>query len=285
MAIVYEELLNRPFPPITQSYTKKDTILYALGVGIGARPENRNELAFLYEDGLEMFPTMAQILGYPGFWAREPDTGITWSKLVHGEQSFQIHRTLPPEGDVVAQNRVSAIYDKGEAKGALLCQERKIFDSGSGALMVTVNQHTLLRADGGFGGPTGSPPPPHAIPERSPEAILDLPTVPQLALIYRLSGDLNPLHADPAVAQAAGFDRPILHGMSTMGIACHAALRALLDYRAERIAAMRVRFTAPFYPGETLRSEFWKDDDVVSFRSWSAERNVIVINNGRIDLA
>lgn len=284
MAIDYDRLIARPLPTIQQTYRAKDTMLYALGLGLGGNPLDPRELAFVYEDGLKIFPTMPQILGYPGFWAQEADTGIDWRKLVHGEQSFVLHKALPAEGKIVAKNRVSALYDKGEGKGAVLCQERLVYDADTEELLVTVQQVSLLRGDGGFGGPSGSPPLAHTIPERSPDASLDLSTPPQLALIYRLSGDANPLHADPAVAKGAGFERPILHGMATMGIACHALLRAVLDYRSEQIGGMRVRFSAPFLPGETLRTEIWKDGDVLSFRAWAVERNALVLNNGRIEL-
>lgn len=284
MAVDYEKLLNRPFAPLEHVYTKRDSMLYALGVGLGADPLDAGQLAFVYEDGLKVLPTMPVILGYPGFWAREPDTGINWRKLVHAEQSFELHRPLKPEGKVIGQNRVSAIYDKGAEKGALLCQERTVTDADSGELIATVHQVTMLRGDGGFGGPAGSPPPPHPIPERTADMVCDLPTLPQAALIYRLSGDYNPLHADPGVAQAAGFSRPILHGLCTMGVACHAALRGILAYQPERIRGMRVRFTGPVLPGDTIRTELWQDGDVISFRATAFERNVVVLNAGKITL-
>src|SRR5690606_34674588 len=161
---------------------------------------------------LRCFPTMPNILAYPGFWAREPDTGIDWKRLVHAEQEIALHAAIPASGRVVAQNRVTALWDKGPGKGALLQQRREIRDAATSTLLATVTQLSLLRGDGGFGpgGSDGAPPPPHPIPERAPDAVCDLPTLPQAALIYRLSGDLNPLHADPQVARTAGFERPIL---------------------------------------------------------------------------
>jgi len=159
-------------------------------------------------------------------------------------------------------------------------------DAATGKLLATVTQLNLLRGDGGFGpgGSEGAPTAPHRIPERPPDTIGELPTTPQAALIYRLSGDFNPLHADPVVARAAGFQRPILHGMATMGVAAHAVLRSVLDYDAARFAGMRVRFTAPALPGDTLRTELWVDGQVVSLRTTAVERGVIVLNNGRADL-
>jgi acyl dehydratase len=121
----------------------------------------------------------------------------------------------------------------------------------------------------------------HAIPERAPDAVCDLPTRPETALIYRLSGDPNPLHVDPAVAKAAGFPRPILHGLATFGIAGHAILKRLCDYDPARLSAIAGRFSAPVFPGETIRTEMWRDGTVVSFRARVLERDVIALNNGR----
>jgi acyl dehydratase len=235
---------------------------------------------------LQALPTFANVLAYPGFWAREPDTGIDWRRLVHAEQQVVLHAPLPTSGRVTGHNRVTALWDKGAGKGALMQQQREVRDAASERLLATVTQLTLLRGDGGFGegGSEGAPPAAHSIPERSPDAVCDLPTLPQAALIYRLSGDTNPLHADPAVARSAGFERPILHGMATMGIAAHAVLRALLDYDTTRFAGMRVRFTAPALPGDTLRTELWIDGNVVSLRTTAVERGAVVLNNGRVDL-
>ncbi len=284
MAISYEALMNRAFAPVEQTYTTRDTILYALGIGLGADPLDRGQLRFVYEDGLQMLPTMPAILGYPGFWAREPDTGIDWKRLVHAEQAFVLHRRFAPQGRVIGRNRVSALYDKGAGKGALLCQERLVVDAASGETLATVSQTTFLRGDGGFGAPPGSPPAPHPIPERAPDAVCDLPTLPQAALIYRLSGDFNPLHVDPEVARTAGFPRPILHGMCTFGVAAHAVLRTLLSYDSAPFAGMRARFTAPALPGDTIRTELWVDGTVVLLRCTAVERNAIVLNAGRVDL-
>lgn len=154
----------------------------------------------MYEAGLLAVPTMANVLGYPGFWAQEADTGIDWRRIVHAEQSIVLHRTLPSAANVTAQTRVTALYDKGAAKGALLCQQRIVRDASSGEALATVSQLSMLRGDGGRGGSGGAPPPPHTIPDRPADAVCELPTLPQAALLYRLNGDLNPFHADPAVA-------------------------------------------------------------------------------------
>ena len=286
-------LLARAFGPIEHAYGLRDTQLYALGVGLGADPLDAGQLRYVYEGGdgasLRALPTLANVLAYPGFWARESDTGIDWRRLVHAEQAIALHAALPPSGHVVGHNRVSALWDRGEGKGAFMQQQRELRDAGSGTLLATVTQLTLLRGNGGFanqggGGSDGAPPEPHAIPERVADHVCVLTTMPQAALIYRLSGDLNPLHADPAVARSAGFERPILHGMATMGVAAHAVLRTVLDYDPARFAGMRVRFTAPALPGDTLRTELWVDGRVVSLRTTAVERGAVVLNNGRVDL-
>jgi acyl dehydratase len=283
-------LLMRPFPIIEHSYTQRDTQLYALGLGLGGDPLRTGELRFVYEghDGaaLRAMPTMANILAYPGFWAREPDTGITWTKLLHAEQEIRIHAPLPVSGYVSGATRITGLWDKGEGKGAFLQQTREVTDATTGQLLATVVQLSLLRADGGFGegGSAGAPPAPHAMPEGEPDYVCDLATPAQLALIYRLSGDLNPLHADPAVAAAAGFARPILHGMALMGVAAHAVLRTVLGYDDTRFSSMRVRFTAPAWPGDTLRTEMWVRGHTVSLRTTAVERGVVVLNNARVDV-
>jgi len=162
--------------------------------------------------------------------------------------------------------------------------ERQVIDKASGALLATLKQTTFCRADGGFGGPQREAPAPHALPERAPDITCDLPTRPEMALIYRLSGDVNPLHAEPEFAKAAGFPRPILHGLATFGVAGHALLKSLCGYDPARLAAMAGRFSAPVYPGETIRTEIWRDGKVASFRARVLERDVVAVNNGRADI-
>jgi acyl dehydratase len=259
-------------------------MLYALGVGLGHDPLNAEELAFVYEKNLKVLPSMAAVLGYVGFWARDLDTGIDWVKLVNGEQGFVLHRPLKPEGVVIGRQRITEVVDKGAGKGALVYTERKITDTASGDLIATVTQTSFCRGDGGFGGPPRETPPPHPIPERAPDAVCDLGTRPEAALIYRLSGDRNPLHAEPAVAKAAGFERPILHGLATFGVAGHAVLKAMCGYDPDKLAAFSCRFSGPVFPGETIRTEMWRDGAVVSFRSRVIERDVVAINNGRAEV-
>ena len=284
MAIVYEKLLALDIPAVEHHYVAKDCMLYALGLGLGQDPMNEDELAFVYEKNLKVLPTMALVLGYTPYWLRNPQSGVNWTKVVHGEQGFVLHRPLGPEGLVVGKTRVIEVIDKGEGKGALVLSEREVTDKASGAAVATLSQTTFCRGDGGFGGPPREAPAPQALPERGPDLVCDLPTRPEMALIYRLSGDINPLHAEPGFAKAAGFPRPILHGLATFGVAGHAILKTLGGYDPAKITAMKGRFSAPVYPGETIRTEMWQENNkaggLVSFRARVVERDVIAINNG-----
>jgi acyl dehydratase len=284
MTLDPEKLLALRIPDSERSYSEKDVILYALGVGLGQNPDEKRELAFVYEQNLKVLPTFPVVLGFMPFLLRDHDTGANFEMAVHGEEHLELHRPLAASGTVIARHRFIDVIDKGAGRGALLLLERAIADKPTGAPVATIRQTVFCRADGGFSGGTRPSPPVHAIPDRPPDRICDLPTRPEMALIYRLSGDVNPLHADPTVARAAGFARPILHGLGTFGVAGHAILRAVCDYEPARIRSIAGRFSAPVYPGETIRTEIWHDDGVVSFRARVAEREAIAINNGRAEL-
>lgn len=281
MAIDYDKLINLEFPEVEKAYTLQDAMLYALGVGLGMDPLDEAQLRFVYEKELHALPTMAAVLGHAGFWAKDTGTGLDWVRILHGEQSLEFHGTLPPEGVIRSKTRITQIIDKGADKGALLFLEREGVDASGGRSLFTARQTIFARGDGGFGGPKVSAPPPHPLPDRPPEEVCDLPTLPQAALIYRLSGDDNPLHADPAVAAEAGYKAPILHGLCTFGVAGHALLKTYCGYDPARLKSIQARFSAPVYPGETLRTEMWRDGPVVSFRTRAVERDLVVLNNGR----
>ena len=284
MPIDYEKLINWKIPEVGQQFTRRDTMLYALGVGLGADPCDASELKFVYEQNLQALPTMAIILGYPGPWHAHPDTGVTRSHVVHGEQSFVIHQPLPVEGEIVGLTRITGIVDKGKDKGALVMTECTVRDKASGNALCTQTSTSFCRADGGFGGPAGPTKTPHPIPATQPDAVCDLPTLPQAALIYRLSGDYNPLHAEPAAAQKAGYPRPILHGRCTFSVAGHAILKTCCGYDPARFRSMAGRFSSPVYPGETIRTEIWRNGSIVSFRSMVPARGVTVLTNGRAEV-
>lgn len=284
MAINYDALVNTRIPEVEQHLAKRDTILYALGVGLGADPCDEQQLKFVYEENLVALPTMAIVLAYAGPWHAETDTGITRSHVVHGEQGFTIQRPLPVEGAIVGLTEITSVVDKGKDKGALIMTKTTVRDKASQDVLCTLTSTTFCRADGGFGGPSGPVRDPHKLPERSPDLTCDLPTLPQAALIYRLSGDYNPLHADPGYAKKAGFKAPILHGRCTFSVAGHALLKSCCGYDPARMKSMEGRFSAPVYPGETIRTEMWVDGPIVGFRATVPERGVTVLNNGRAEL-
>lgn len=284
----YHRLKNWEFPVVEHRYTEKDCILYALGVGLSTAPMPPQALDFVYEKHLKVMPTMAVVLGYPGFWMQNPDTGVDWVKVVHGEQTVRIHHPLPVRGTVLGRTKVLSVSDKGEGRGAIVVFETQVSDQLSGTLLATVSQVVFCRGDGGYS-LSGQPSdelqsPKYVPPAREPDYVCDLVAPEDMALVYRLSGDMNPLHADPEVAKAAGFDRPILHGLATFAVAIHAVLRHCCEYQPERLAQMNVRFSAPVYPGETIRTEIWQEDRTVYYRSSSVERGVVVLSNGHVAL-
>jgi acyl dehydratase len=281
MAIAYEKLKNREFGDIVQAYDTRDTLLYAIGVCCGDDPTDPRDLRFAYEEGLQALPTMATVLCSPGFWLKQSDTGVDWRHVLHGEQFLTIHRPLPPSGKLIGRQHIEEIVDKGAGRGALIYIKRELTDAETGELVCTVGLSSFARANGGFGGPAGPTKPAHKIPDRAPDLTCDLATWKHSALIYRLNGDYNPLHADPAIATAAGFERPILHGLCTYGVAGHALIRSLCDNDASRLRELNVRFSAPVYPGETIRTEMWKEGEgVAGFRCRVVERNLVVLDNG-----
>jgi len=284
MAIIAEKLLNYPIPEMRQRLTRRDTIFYALSIGLGQDPMDRRQLRYVdHHRDLVAFPAIAVVLGHPGFWVSLSDTGIDAVRVVHGEQSISWHKPIPIEGEIIGRTRVTGLVDKGVGKGALMYSEKQVIDAASGAVLATLSSTTFLRGDGGFGGPAGPVKPAHPVPEAAPAITLDLPTRPEQALIYRLNGDDNPLHADPDFAARGGFPRPILHGLCTLGVVCHALLRTLCEYDPNGLRAMDLRFSAPVFPGETIRTEIWPREG--AFRARVVERDVVVVNNGRVVLA
>jgi len=278
MPIAYPAILDLKREGQAFSWGERETMLYALGVGMGADPMDRRELPFVYENGLRALPTLATVVA----WGSGPNMGsmgINYLLVVHGEQKVELHRPMPTEAKITADSRVVGAFDKGP-KGAVIVTETVLRDAGDGAPIATLTSSTFARGDGGFGGPSEGQAPPHEVPTRAPDQSIDFPTRPDQALLYRLSGDRNPLHSDPDVAAAAGFPRPILHGLCTYGITGRAVLQACADYDPARIASHQVRFSAPVCPGETVTVDLWRDGDAVSFEARVKSRDVTVIRNG-----
>ncbi len=284
MTLNYEVLKHWEIPSVTHSYDFKDTILYALALGYGENATSPECLKFTYEEGLQAAPSMAVILGYPGFWMRDPGTGIDWVKMLHGEQRLTIHERIPTAGTLIGKSRVKSISDKGANKGAVVVVARDIVDSASDTLVATVEQVSFLRGNGGYstsGQPSDSVAAgPSLAGEASQKISIEIRTREDMALFYRLCGDFNPLHADPAVARKAGFERPILHGLATYGLACRALIRGLEIHDPFDIKVLNARFSSPVYPGETISFEICRQEKEVSFTATSIERNVVVMKDG-----
>lgn len=229
-------------------YTREDTILYALGIGCGLGDADDSELRFVLEDRLEAFPTMATVLAYPGFWFDRPDLGLDWRRILLQAQYCVLDRALPIEGEVVGYTRVTGAKDRGEGKGALIAVERAIHCAASGDRLALSTSLIALRGDGEEEGAAGTLPPRiQPLDESRPLAEMAIPTFVGQPLIYRLSGDRNPVHADPEVARSAGFARPIMHGLCTFGIAA----RALLRQDSRKLQSIAAMLAAPVVPGET----------------------------------
>jgi acyl dehydratase len=274
------KVLARDFGVTEQSYSFKDTILYALGVGLGAMPLDPKHLRFLYEDGLLAMPSMANVLGHPGFWAKDPEFAIDWKKLLHAEQRMFMHAAIPPEGKVASQIDIMGIRDLDE-RGAMMHQRKILKDAVSGQKIATTITSLMLRGDTGTGNHGDAPDELAKLPETAPDRSVEVEAAEILPLIYRLSGDLNPLHIDPAVAETAGFPRPILHGLATKGIATYAILSEYCDLDPSRLASMSLRFSRPVLPGDVLRFDFWNDTrGIVRFRAAVPERDQVVLDRG-----
>lgn len=285
MPINYEELMQAKSTGLTASYGERETMLYALGIGFMRDPMNEKELKFAYENDLQTVPTMATVIGW-GMGGVMAKSGINYLMVVHGEQRVTMHKPLPSAGEVVFDERVVGVFDKGAGKGAVLVTERVMKEKTTGEKLCTLMSSTFARGDGGFGGPKDGAPEPHKLPEgRKPDLVHEADTRADQAFIYALSGDRNPLHRDPKIAAMAGFPRPILHGLCTYGTACRSVISTICDYDAKKITGFDVRFSAPVFPGETIVTEMWVDGSVVSFRSKVKERDIVVLNNGKCTLA
>ncbi len=285
MPIDAKHLLAYSVPPVRQQYTAHQSALYAVSVGLGQDPLDEAQLDFVDPNrgaAQRVLPSMALVLGYPGFWLVRPDTTVDATRVLHGTQEIEWHRPLPVAGDVFGQTRVLRIVDRGEGKHAMVQSERRIVDAQSGQVFATLRQVHVLRGQGGFGGDPASLAAPHQLPEGPPELALEIQTRPEQALLYRLNGDLFALHADPAMARRSGFQRPILHGMCVAGIATQALMRLLTGGDPAPLRSLQVRFSAPVYPGETVRIEAWRDG---SFRARIVERDELALDNGRLRFA
>lgn len=283
MAINYDALMTASLSDIPVRYDEKDAVLYALGIGFGGDPLDPRELPFVFEQrGPRTVPTFASML-VPDSFLRL--SGCDVRGVLHRTQSLELYRPLPPAGNLLANQKIIGVTDRGEAQGAEIEVESELRRKNDDTVLCTLTSRLIARADGGFGGPPPIARERHALPDREPDLVCELPTRRDQALLFRLSGDLNPLHADPLVARDAGFASPLLHGRCTYGIACHAILKTVCDYDFTLISGFDVRFSAPVYPGDVVTTEMWQDRNIVSFRCKVNSRQSVVINNGKCTLA
>ncbi len=276
MSVVGKELPSMEF-----SYTPKDIILYALGVGAGPDPD---DLKYVYENGLEVLPTYGVIPPFPALVGLIMMEGVDINPvmLLHGEQYLEVRKyPIPVEGKLTTVPKVANIYDKG--KGALIELSTETRDE-SGDVVFFNTFGAFVRGEGGFGGEKG-PSAGNEPPDRDPDKVVEMKTLLQQAMIYRLSGDLNPLHIDPNIASMAGFDRPILHGLCTFGYLGRAVLKEYCDNDPKKFKSIKVRFSRPVFPGETIVSEMWQvEDDTLIVRVKVAERDEYTITNAAVKL-
>ncbi|GAC1582852.1 MAG: MaoC/PaaZ C-terminal domain-containing protein [Sphingomicrobium sp.] len=263
-----ERLISHRFPTVRQSYDRRDTILYALGIGLGLDPLDEYDLDYLLETREAILPAFAVTLASPGMWIRDTAFGVDFARLVHSAQAACFHRSLPTKGTVTSSPRIASIYDRGEGRGALVVLERDVTDADNGECYAHIEQTLLLRGDGGFDGKAPPIPPAQLIPDRVPDKSIQYPISPRAALIYRLSGDWNPLHAAPAAARAAGFERPILHGLASFGWAAYAIERL----SGRKLTSIECRFSGTVVPGDTLSLSAWFQDDSALFSASTALR-------------
>ena len=283
MTLSYEKLMELGAVDVPCNYTERDSLLYALGVGFGADPLDEKELPYVVETmGRCTVPTMATTLTPENILE---NCGWNYAQVLHGEQKLELYRPLPMAAELLTSSRVASVHDRGAGRGAVIRTAMDARLKRDDTAMFTIESTLIARDDGGFGGPSGSLDAPHKLPARDPDLSCDLPIRPDQALLYRLIGDRNPLHADPSVARAAGFDAPILHGLCTYGIACRAILITICDYDFTLINGFQARFSAPVYPGDILTTDMWQERNVVSFRCHVKSRKSVVLNNGKCLLA
>lgn len=272
----YPQILELQPAPSVFEYDAQWSILYALAVGAGTDPA---DLRFTYERQLQVLPTAAVIMANSAS-ALIGASGLDFSMIVHGEQRLTVTRPLPPAGRMISRSRCLSVVDKGADRGALVNIESIVSDADSGVQHATAIMTLFCRGDGGFSGPTEGALPIHAVPDRPHDIEVALTTLPQQAAFYRLLGDRNPLHIDPAVAAAAGFEKPILHGLCTYAIACRAILASCCANDPALIEHLDARFSSPVYPGDRIVTRIWRDAAQVSFECFVPERQAAVIRNG-----
>jgi acyl dehydratase len=282
MPIDPQKARGAKLPDGETSYTKDQVILYHLGIGAGVPPTDPNELQYTYEKNLKVLPSFAVIpaFGSMGGIASIPGMQFNFAMLLHGEQEVILHKPLPPAQKLKTSGHVPEIYDKGKA--ALVILEATARDE-QGEKLFTNRFSLFIRGEGGFGGDSG-PKAGNVAPERKPDGVVTRKTLPQQALIYRLSGDKNPLHCDPDFAKLGGFDKPIIHGLCSYGIACKAIVDEVLGGDVTQVARYQARFAGVAFPGETYQVSYWKQGKQILLEARSVERGAPIISNAVVEL-
>jgi acyl dehydratase len=279
MPITLEKLMAQRQDSATYTFTERDTMLYALAVGMGRDPLDDVELDYVYErrGTLRTMPSQAVTVARHNLIY---ECGIDVERMLHGEQVLTLHRPLPPAAELVADHRVVNVFDKGPAKGIVIETDSRVRLKDGTALFDLYNLY-FARGDGGMGSSAGTQRPPYRMPERAPDMVRSTQTEPRQALMYRLTGDRNVIHADPAIAREMGFPGPILHGSCTFAIACREVLAGVCDYDSTRIGSFGTRFTSVVYPGDRIETDIWVDGEQVSFRCRVPQRHAVVLDQGR----
>ncbi len=272
-------VVGKEITPLKFNFDHRDVIIYALGIGAGAESD---DLEFVYENQLKVLPTFGVVPPFPALMGLTDLDGvdINLAMLLHGEQYLEVHKhPLPIEGELTSKPKIGALYDKG--KGALVELDVDTVDE-NGDLVFFNRFGAFVRGEGGFGGEKG-PEPGYNAPDREPDQVVEMKSLPQQAAIYRLSGDTNPLHIDPSFAAMAGFDEPILHGLCSFGFATRAILKKYADNDPSKFKAVKTRFSRHVFPGETLVTEMWQErEDMILFRCKTAEREEYCLTNSAL---
>jgi acyl dehydratase len=282
MPIDIDRVLGAGLAETRAGWDPDRVILYHLGIGAGVPPTDPRELGYTYEADLRVLPSFATIPAFPSMMGvtAVPGLDVTLALLLHGEQDVRLHRPIPVSASVVNRGRIVAIHDKGTA--AVVVVEVETADAVSGEVLFTNRSSLFVRGEGGFGGASG-PSTTVEDPARPPDHVVESPTLPQQALLYRLSGDKNPLHVDPGFAALGGFDRPILHGLCSFGIVCKAAVEAGLGGRVESVGRYAGRFAGVVFPGETIVTSIWDQGDRLVLAAATRERGTPVLRQAFIE--
>jgi len=274
---------------VASQWTLRQTILYNLGIGYGAAAiEDDTLLRFVLEENTAAFPTMTAVMGSSGAGAAimDPQYGVNFQMIVHGEEEVEMFGQLPAEGELVSDSAIEGLWDLGEAKGAVLRMVKRLYRADDQSLLAACASTIMLRGNGGFGGSAEGAPKARTTPDCAPDGSASSITRPEQALIYRLSGDTNPLHSTPSFARGAGFPGPILHGLCTYGVCARTLVGALAQGDPDRLKFIKVRFSSPVYPGETIRVEWWDEGaGAYAFQARVEERDVIVVKGGEVRFA